>query len=386
MLAILSVAGLAYALVVFVSALRVIRGVPLVASLEPKEPVAWPRVSVVVPACNEADTLEAAMRSRLAEGYPNVEYLLVDDRSTDGTGDIVDRLAAEDARIVALHVEDLPAGWLGKVNAMQHGVEHANGDWILFSDADIHHEPGMLARIVAHCEETGIDHVSVLPSIWSSTFWLDVMLSSVVRIMTSASRAWKIPDPTSRVSFGGGIFNLVRRSALERMGGLSPLKLEVIDDIGLGQLLKHSGARQAIFNARGQVSLYWYRSVGEAVRGMEKNSFAALGRFNVVQFVVILGLFAVVELAPFVALAAGAGPWRLLGGIASLLLLNAQWTSCRWLGRPVLATLLAPIGSMLLLFGAARSMFVTLARGGVEWRGTRYSLEALRAGMRFTLE
>lgn len=93
-----------------------------------------------------------------------------------------------------------------------------------------------------------------------------------------------------------------------------------------------------------------------------------------------------VELAPFVALAAGAGPWRILGGISSLLLLSAQRASCRWLGRLVLATLLAPIGSMLLIFGAARSMFVTLARGGVGERGTRYSLAALRAGMRFRLE
>jgi hypothetical protein len=373
-----------YAISIAVGTFRLIRRVPLVERLTPVPLVRWPRLSVIVPACNEEDTLEQAMRSRLDERYLNAEYIVVDDRSTDRTGDIVDGLAREDARVVPVHVKELPDGWLGKVHAMQKGLERANGEWILFSDADIHHEPGVLARIVAHCEERGIDHVAVFPSVWSSTFFLDVMLNTFVRVLAVVSRAWKVGDPKSRVSIGGGNFNLVRRSALERAGGLAPIKLEVVDDAALGQALKWSGARQAILNARGLVSLFYYRSVSEAIRGMEKNSFA-VGRFSVPGFLAVVGLFALTELGPFAVLVSGESWSRLVAGAAVAVGLGAQLAIGRWLRRPALPTVLAPLGMVLMLVGALRSMFLTVARGGIVWRGTSYSIEALRRGMRLVI-
>ena len=384
MLAVLSVVGLVYALAVAIGAWKVVRSVPLAARIDAPAPRTWPRVSVIVPACNEADSIEQAMRSRLLEEYPDAEYILVDDRSTDGTGAIIDALAREDRRIVALHVTALPEGWLGKMHAMQRGLERATGEYVLFSDADVHHEPGALARIVAHCEAHRIDHVAVMPWVWSSSFWLDVMFNAMVRLLALASRAWKVADPDSRVSIGGGNFNLVRRTALERAGGLEPLKLEVADDVALGQALKWSGARPAVFNARGLGGLYYYRSVGEAVRGMEKNSFAALGRYSIARFTLLFLVLVVVELGPIVALAGG-GWTRVLAASALVLVAAAQAMLCRWLGRPLLPTLFMPVGIALNLFASLRSMWKTLLRGGVEWRGTHYSLEALRRGMRFTL-
>src|SRR5262245_54122822 len=119
--------GCLFWIVSFVLVLRLIRATPVLAHVNPPEPEAWPRVSVIIPACNEADTLEAAMRSRLAEDYPNVEFILVDDRSTDETGAIVDRLAAADARIHAIHIGDLPDGWLGKVHALNTATQQATG-------------------------------------------------------------------------------------------------------------------------------------------------------------------------------------------------------------------------------------------------------------------
>ncbi len=382
--AVLSVLGLVYALLVAITAARVMRSVPLVERLAPREPQRWPRVSVIVPACNEASTIEAALESRLAEGYPAAEYVVIDDRSTDATGAIVDRLAARDPRVVALHVKELPDGWLGKVHALHAGVARATGEWILFSDADIHHEPGTLTRVVAHCEEQRLDHVAVLPSIWSSTLALDVMLNCFIRQFVIGSRAWKLGDPTSRVSIGGGNFMLVRRSALERAGGLEPLALEVVDDVALGQMLKWSGARQALLNARGFVGLHFYRSLPEAVRGMEKNAFAAMG-YSVLRFMVLVSLFLVAELGSFAALAAGSGWPRAIAAIAVALLLATQLAVGRWLGRPALPTLLAPLGVVAMVVGTARSMALTLARRGVEWRGTRYPLDALRRGSRFVI-
>jgi cellulose synthase/poly-beta-1,6-N-acetylglucosamine synthase-like glycosyltransferase len=380
----LSVLVLLYAIAVASSALGAMRSVPLVSDIAPRPLARWPRVSVVIPACNEGDTIEQALVSRLEEGYPDAEYIVVDDRSTDGTGAIIDRLAARDPRIIALHIEELPDGWLGKVHALHVGVRRATGDFILFSDADIHHEPGTLARIVAHCEEHAIDHVAVLPSIWSSTIALDVFLNSFIRHFVVGARAWKIGDPRSSVSIGGGVFGLVRRSALDRAGGLAPLALEVCDDIALGQMLKQTGARQALLNARGFVGLHFYRSLPEAVRGMEKNAFALMG-YSVLRFSIFASLYTFAELGAF-ALIAGAHGWPcVVAATAAAVLLGTQLAVSRWLGRPLLPSLLAPIGIVTMIFGATRSMVMTLVRGGVVWRGTRYPLSVLRRGRRFVL-
>lgn len=244
---------------------------------------------------------------------------------------------------------------------------------------------GTLRRVVAHCEAHGIDHVAVFPHVWSSGFWTDVLMNTMTRIFAVMSRAWKAADPRSPGSMGGGNFNLVRRSAFDRAGGVEPLKLEVIDDIALGQALKWSGARQAVLNARGFVGLSYYGSVREAVLGMEKNAFAAMGRFSAGRAVLVITALLIGELGAYVALLGGEGWVRVVGGVGVAVALGAQLTINRWLGRPALPSLLASLGASVFLAAAFRSMVLTLAQGGVQWRGTRYPLEALRRGMRYEL-
>ena len=363
-----------------ISALLLRRGVPLLARLDPPRPARWPRVSVVIPACNEATTLEAAMRSRLGEGYPDAEYIVVDDRSTDATGEIIDRLAREDVRIVPLHVRELPAGWLGKVHAMHVALGHATGDYVLFSDADVHHQRGTLQKVVAHCEQHAIDHVAAFPTVWSRAFWLDAVMTTLLRILAIASRGWKVADPRSRISIGGGVFNLVRRTALDRVGGLRPLAMEVVDDAALGQLLKWSGARACMLNARGFVGLAYYTSVREIVLGMEKNGFAAIGRFDVARFAIVLGTICTLELAAPIALVFGGAP--ILAGATVVFAVVTQLAIARWLDRPAVSALFPPLGVAVFAFGGIRSMILTLRHGGIAWRGTHYPLEALRDGRR----
>ncbi|HTL34270.1 MAG TPA: glycosyltransferase family 2 protein [Kofleriaceae bacterium] len=375
-----AIASIVYWSLTAVAALLLRRGVPLVSELAPPPPTRWPKVSVIIPACNEATTIEAAVRSRLGEGYPNAEYIVVDDRSTDDTGAIIDRIARDDARVVPLHIGDLPPGWLGKVHAMHSALAHATGDFVLFSDADIHHEPGTMRTIVAHCEQHAIDHVAAFPTVWSSAFWVDAVMTTFLRILSVGSRAWKVADPRSKISIGGGTFNLVRRTALDRVGGLEPIAMEVVDDAGLGQLLKWSGARSCVLNARGFIGLTYYSSVREAVLGMEKNAFAALGRFEVARFAIMLGVICVLELAAPLALVFGGAP--LLAGAAVVLAVVAQLAIARWLDRPLLSAVFAPVGILVFAFGGLRSMILTLKRGGIAWRGTHYPLAALRAGRR----
>ena len=242
------VLGLAYWLYSLVAVIRVVRTVPRLASLTPRDDGRWPRVSHIVPACNEADQLGTAVRSRLEEGYPDAEFLLVNDRSTDDTGVLCDRFAATDARVRVLHIDDLPPHWLGKVHALHRGTRLATGDWLLFSDADVHLRPGTLRRAITYCEQHGLDHLAVFPDIWRGTRMLDITLAMFLRLSCLAIRPRALADPRSRAAIGCGAFNLVRRSAFARTPGFEGLRLDVVDDVALGQMLKQHGARSGVMN------------------------------------------------------------------------------------------------------------------------------------------
>ena len=149
-----------------------VRRCPQLDEVDANDPSSWPTLSVVVPARDEAHTIEPAVASLLAQDYPNLQVVLVDDRSTDETGTIIDRLAAKDSRVAAVHVRELPDGWLGKVHALQRGVERASGDFILFTDADIHFAPGVLRRAIAWSEAERLDHLAVLAEVTSPSIWV----------------------------------------------------------------------------------------------------------------------------------------------------------------------------------------------------------------------
>lgn len=148
------------------------------ARVEPPEPPRWPRLSIIVPGCNEGDRMEAAARTLLAQDYPNLQIVLVDDRSGDQTGRIVDRLASEDPRVVAIHVTELPDGWLGKVHALNTGLAVCSGRFVLLTDADVHFEAGTLRKAVALCVSEGLDHLAAMPDLWAGTRVCDAVVNS----------------------------------------------------------------------------------------------------------------------------------------------------------------------------------------------------------------
>jgi hypothetical protein len=376
--------ALAYSLASSIAIVRAIRAVPRLCALEPVTLARWPRVSLIVPARDEAGQLEAAIRSRLCDGYPELELIAVDDRSTDGTGAILDAIAARDARVVVEHVTALPDGWLGKVHALHRGVARASGEWLLFSDADVHYTPGTLRRAIAHLEGDRADHLSVLPEMRPRTFLVGVVQAVFSRLAVAGGRLASVADPGSSAAVGGGLFSLVRRTAFERTPGFEWLRLEVIDDLALGQMLKAHGARARVVNAAGSIWLDFYASVSEFVRGGEKNSFALLGGFSYLRLSLALALVLGLELGPCVPLVLPGtpGPVRVCAALALALgTLNGLLVN-RWLSRSASEVLLWPVAIGVLAFGAVRSGWLAQRQGGIVWRGTRYSMAALRAGRR----
>lgn len=357
---------------------QVHRRLPRLGAVRVPERERWPLVSLVIPARDEADTLEASARSRLAQDYPALELVLVDDRSRDGTGALVDRLAAEDARVRAVHVRALPEGWLGKVHALQRGVEVARGEWLLFTDADIHFAPDTVRRAVALCEERGWQFASVLFRLHRTHLTLDAVHSGLMRVVALAGRIHQVEDPRSSAAMGAGVFNLVRRDALARTPGFEHLRLDVADDYGLGQLVKQSGARCGVAHALDHVSLSLYPTLRAFLRGSEKNGYAVMGHYSLVRLALNCAVFALLELAPLLALALPGWP-RVAGAAATALALATCALAARVMRRPLLPTLAFPLGDAVYLVAMVRSGWLGWRRGGILWRDTLYPTEMLRS-------
>jgi glycosyltransferase involved in cell wall biosynthesis len=348
-------------------------------------PDPWPRLSVVIAACNEAATLESAVATILAEDYPDLEILLVDDRSTDGTGALIEAVAARDPRVRAVHVTDLPAGWLGKVHALDAGTRASTGSWVLFTDADVHFAPGALRAAIALVVAEQRDHLVVLPQMESGTILEESVVDAFGDRFLRKTRAADIGRPGSDAYAGIGAFNLVRRAALDRSDGFAWLRMEVLDDVGLGLVLRRAGARGSFVLGDGAVGLRWYSSMSDMAQGFEKNLFGFVAHYRWDRLAgFVLGTIAYV-LAPAVALATGPAPLRLLGVAALLALVVTSVVAARRTGRRLLPMLLVPIGQLVVAYLVTRSAVTCLRRRGIVWRGTRYPLAALRSEQRVRL-
>ncbi|MDG2291073.1 MAG: glycosyltransferase family 2 protein [Phycisphaerales bacterium] len=342
-------------------------------------------VSVIVPARDEERDLEAALRSRLTDPDPHLQFIFVDDRSTDATAAIQSAIAASDARAEVLQIEELPEDWLGKVHAMQHGLQHARGEWILLSDADVHVAPGMVRTAVDFAEERGLSHLAAIPSIQTPSLGLRLCLSPMLRLLIIAVRLWSVHVRGSTAVMGVGAFNLVRRDMLESAGGLNALRMEVIDDIGLGAIIKSAGGDSSVIAGCDGLRIAWYDTFGEFLVGMERGSARLPQRLP--RFLIALGciLLALCDLGPFLLLASGAF-WPVLGVIgliASLVVISLSVAMARHFGLSLAASLFVPVGQILGACAAVRSIFVGGRDGTITWRGTDYDIDALRDGARF---
>lgn len=338
---------------------------------------AWPPVAVVVAARDEARGIEAAMRSLLEIDYPALELVAVDDRSTDGTGEILDRLAAEDPRLRVVHVRDLPDGWLGKNHALHLGQEATSADLVLFTDADVVFSPAALRRAVRLLLDRGADHLAVVPDMRVPTFAGRAFLTAFAVCFTVYTRPWKVSDPRSRAHVGIGAFNLVRRTSLRAIDGFGRLPLRPDDDLKLAKTLKRAGARALVATGQDDVGVEWYASYGEALRGLEKNMFAGVG-YSVAAVAGISAGMIVAWLWPFAGVVVARGTAQLLCAVAVAEILLIVVAAVRRTTTGLLAVLLVPLGFVLFLYAFWRSTALALARGAIQWRGTRYPLALLR--------
>jgi hypothetical protein len=338
-------------------------------------------VTAVVPCRDEAATLERAMRSLLAQDLPGLRVVAVDDRSSDGTGAVLARLAAGDPRLEVVRVEALPDGWLGKNHACHAGAARARGEWLLFTDADVVFAADALRRALAAARARRLGHLAVLPRFVAPGLLERAFVTGFAALLAPFVRVRDLRRAGTRAYFGVGAFNLVRRESYERAGGHRRLPLEVVDDVKLGLLLRRSGVAQGVADSGGLVQVRWQHGFAASVLGLVKNAFAALEYRPGRAVASALGA-AFAGAAPLAVLLLGPGvlPRALAAAALAVAAAHHAEAARRLSGSSGAEGLLMPLCAVLLGAVVAASAAAAWARGGVVWRGTRYPLERVRAG------
>ncbi len=353
---------------------------PTLREWEGPEPAVWPKVSVIVPCRNEAAGVEAAMSSLLAQDYPNLEIVAVDDRSEDATGAILDALAARDPRLTVLHLDTLPPRWLGKNHAMHQGAGRASGAWLLFTDGDVVFEKNALRRSVAFAEAHGLGHFVALPRFVADGFLERAFVSTFAATLSIKLDPAALCVPRTFAYVGVGAFGLVRREAYAKIGGHEALAFEVADDLKLGLLLRRSGIAQGCLAAGDLVRVRWQNGLVASLRGLEKNAFAGFEWNTALAFLGIAGIIlaAVLPWLPlFVSAPSWAKPLAFIAAAFPIVLVGGA--ARRLSGGSGLEGLMAPFAALALAGVIAWSTTLALLRRGIIWRGTFYPLTELRS-------
>ncbi len=334
------------------------------------------RCSVVIAARDEVERIEATVRHLLAQTGVEMEVIVVDDRSTDGTGEILRRLAAEDSRVRTERVEVLPDGWLGKCHACHRGAETATGEWILFTDADSWSRPDLISRALLVAERDSVDHITltmgVTPATLAGRAWHITFLMTLAGYVSGANR------DRPKAHIGMGAFNLVRASAYRACRGYEALRMEVLDDIRLGLLLHRAGGRTRGFIGGDDMDCDWGVTASRMIQHTEKNYFAAAD-FNVVAALFLSFGNTLLWLAGIVGPFTGT-PAGIAAGFGLLSMILPANIVAKRLGWSPLTALATPLFFPLMLYAILRSTVLTLRQGGIRWRETFYPLAALRAG------
>lgn len=403
-------AGIVLALAWFSRIVEAALGMPTVADISRPEwdrPVSSsgnPKISIIVPARNEEETIEASLRSLLWLDHDHYEVIVVNDRSTDRTGEIMDRLKSEwdesstgDAPCLAdfarrgnrgsrrpilrmIHHAELPHGWLGKTHAMWTAANAASGEWLLFTDADVIFRPDSLRRALVYAEAEKADHVVLFPRMIMKTLGERMMIAFFQTLFMFGHRPWKVADPKANDHMGVGAFNLVRRRVYDAIGTYAALRMEVVDDMKLGKLVKTSGFTQRNVFGDDLISIRWARGAIGVVNNLTKNFFAVL---SFQRWRTLASAFALtfLNLGPFLGIWLAHGWARLAYAIALASMFCIYIGISRRSSVPAYYFFLHPVSSALFVYTLLRSMVLTLWHDGVIWRGTRYPLEDLRKGL-----
>ena len=350
--------------------------------LAPQPPV--PRLSVIVAARNEEDCIETCIRSLFRQDYPDFEVVAVNDRSTDDTAAILDRLALEFAgRLRVVHIWALPKGWFGKPHALGLGLQRATGSLVCFTDADCEFQsPATLRTTVAELTRRELDFFSVAARYSMTSLRERVVVPCCSEGLLLWLHPERMDDPRTPDAFANGAFILVRRAPFEQIGGWGAVRTKISEDLELARLAKRSGLRVGMSQGEGLYQTGSYRSTGESWNGWSR---IFKGTLTPAQLAITLARMLLMFVLPLAAtlwgvsdaLCTGSAEWLMRGAglgfaVAFGLRTVLDVTMFRLVGAPIWAAPLAPLGRFFVMAAATRALLSHAGLVQTHWRGATF--------------
>ncbi len=339
-----------------------------------------PKVSVIIPACNEAATIEPALKSIMTMDYTDLEIIAVNDRSVDRTGAVLEQMQKKYPGLQIYEISELPEGWLGKNHALQYGAERARGEYLLFTDADIIMEKSSLARAMRHMLENGLDHMSMFFKSIAPGGLLNALILDAGGGLMLLLKPWKAKDPKSKRYMGVGAFNLIKSDVYKAIDGHRTIAMHPIDDVMLGKVIKDSGFSQDCLLGHNFIQVEWYVTVREFIRGLMKNTFAFYN-YNMANVLFGVLVVVIINILPLLAFFFTSGITRGLFGTAVMVRILSFANGFSNTGINPWYSVWALVTSYVYIYIALKAAITTTINRGIIWRGTYYSLDELKANL-----
>jgi glycosyltransferase involved in cell wall biosynthesis len=329
------------------------------------------RLAVIVPGRDEQQDLGQSLGSVLNQVGVELEVIVVNDHSSDRTGEIANAMAVGDRRLKVLHNPELPPGWLGKCNAMQQAAALASGDFLLFTDADILHAPTCFATALIEMERHSLDFLSLFPLMHCVSLCENVNLPALISGMALFATT-EIDDPRSPDALAAGAFMMVRTSVFQAVGGFNGIRGAILDDVALARLIKRNGYRVGFHAAPRLIQVRLHKGNLHAFWGMTKNILEGLrGRFWLAPAVMLLPVL--VFGMPLVCIGSGVLERNLVLVLTGLATYALQYATL-WTGRKIFSfhpgkALFFPLIAIPVICCMAKALYLYSWRGEVHWRG-----------------
>jgi chlorobactene glucosyltransferase len=350
-------------------------------------PAEAPLISVIVPAREEERNIRRCVEALLAQSYPNFELIVLDDRSTDATPQILAELARRDKRLHVLRGEALPPGWAGKPHALFEAAGKARCEWLCFVDADTFVSVQALASVYAAATESSADLFSIFTRQELGSFWEEVVLPLVFTGLSVGFNPRKVNDPDKPDAIANGQFIFIKSEVYQALGGHAAIKASIVEDRDLATLVKQSGYRLVVADGRSVASTRMYTSLPKMWEGWTKNIFLGLkdrpGLLLLGAFGAFVSVFAALLLPLWLL---GGLVWWFAGGstlaVAVAVEAAVLWGSlifwrvlvCRNMGISAGYALTTPLGAGVFAAMMFASAWKVLSRRGVTWKGRRYTM------------
>ena len=351
-----------------------------------RPPANAPLISVCVPARNEERNIRACVEAILAQDYPSCEVIVLEDRSTDRTGEILRGLAAQNDRLRVIHGADLPKGWAGKPHALFQASAAARGEWLCFVDADTFLSPTTLSSCYAKAIETNADMFTIMTFQIMGSFWEKVVMPLVMTALSAGFSPRKVNDPGSRDAIANGQFILIKRSVYDAIGGHESVRDQIVEDKAISEKVKWNGYRLIVANGYSVARTRMYTSLPEMWEGWTKNIYLGLSdRASLM----LLGVFGA-ALALITGLALPLWPilglyWYLHsgGGLALIVIIQSVilWGMIIFVRAKVAVNmgisrwyaLTTPLGAAVFAAMMFTSTWKVISGKGVTWKGRIYT-------------